>query len=68
VIVVCDSTVLIGLAKIEKLELLREVFSKVCIPGTVFHEVTEKGANKPGSEVIKKVHYFALLFTTTFLL
>jgi len=57
VIVVCDSTVLIGLAKIEKLELLREVFSKVCIPGAVFHEVTEKGANKPGSEVIKKAHW-----------
>ncbi len=53
-IVVCDSTVLIGLAKLGKLELLREVFSKVCIPEAVFHEVAEKGANNPGSEVIKK--------------
>lgn len=26
-------------------------------PEAVFHEVTEKGANKPGSEVIKKAHW-----------
>ena len=31
-IVVSDSTILIGLAKIGKLELLREIFSEVYIP------------------------------------
>ena len=56
-IVVCDSTLLIGLAKIEKLKLLKQVFSKVCIPEAVFHEVAERGANKPGSEVIRDARW-----------
>ncbi|MDL1958232.1 MAG: hypothetical protein LWX01_06825 [Deltaproteobacteria bacterium] len=42
-IVVTDSTVLIGLAKIGKLDLLRKIFSKVYIPQEVFKEVVEKG-------------------------
>ena len=40
-IVVCDSTILIGLAKIGRLDLLREVFSKISVPEEVFHEVVE---------------------------
>ncbi len=52
-IVVCDSTILIGLAKIGRLDLLREVFSKITVPEEIFREVVEKGAGKPGSESIK---------------
>lgn len=37
--VVSDSTVLIGLGKIGKLNLLREIFSKVYIPEEVFKEL-----------------------------
>jgi len=36
VIVVCDSTVLIGLAKIRRLDILRQVFSKISVPEEVF--------------------------------
>jgi uncharacterized protein len=54
VIVVTDSTVLIGLAKIGKLDLLRKIFSKVYIPQEVFKEVVEKGKGKPGSQLIKE--------------
>lgn len=53
-IVVSDSTILIGLAKIGKLELLREIFSEVYIPEEVFEEVAKKGKDKPGSQLIKE--------------
>lgn len=52
-IVVSDSTILIGLVKIGKLHLLREIFSKIFIPEEVFKEVVERGKGKPGSKVIK---------------
>jgi len=53
-IVVSDSTILIGLVKIGKLDLLKETFSKVYIPEEVFKEVVERGKGKPGSKVIKE--------------
>jgi len=53
-IVVSDSTILIGLVKIEKLDLLKEIFFKVYIPEEVFKEVVERGKEKPGSKVIKE--------------
>ena len=36
--VVSDFTVLIGLAKIEKTDLLRDIFQKICIPEAVFRK------------------------------
>jgi len=53
-IVISDSTILIGLVKIGKLDLLKEIFSKVYIPEEVFKEVVERGKGKAGSEVIKE--------------
>jgi predicted nucleic acid-binding protein len=53
-IVVSDSTVLIGLVKIGKLDLLKKIFSNVFIPEEVFKEVVERGKGKPGSKVIKE--------------
>jgi uncharacterized protein len=59
--VVCDSSILIGLAKIGKLDLLREIFSKISVPEEVFCEVVEKGAGKAGSERIKDVHWIEII-------
>lgn len=42
-VVVSDSTVLIGLAKIGKIDLLRELFREIYVPEAVFREVTEDG-------------------------
>lgn len=53
-IVVTDSTVLIGLAKLGQLTLLKEIFSKVSIPDEVFKEVVEQGKDKPGSKLIRE--------------
>jgi uncharacterized protein len=46
--VVCDSTVLIGLAKIRKIELLQLIFREVFIPDAVFNEVVTRGKGRPG--------------------
>ena len=51
-IVVCDSTILIGLVKIGKLDLLKDIFPKIFIPEEVFKEVVEKGKDKTGSKFI----------------
>ena len=53
-IVIANSTIFIGLAKIGKLHLLQKIFSKVYIPKEVHKELTLKGQNKPGSHIIKE--------------
>jgi len=61
VIVVCDSTVLIGLAKIGKLDFLRQLFSKISVPEEVFLEVVEKGAGNPESKSIKDTQWIEVI-------
>ena len=56
-IVVCDSTVLIGLAKIKRLELLQKIFSKVYIPEEVFKEIVERGRKRPGAKIIREAEW-----------
>lgn len=56
-IVVSNSTILIGLAKISKLDLLPKIFSKIYIPKEVYKELVEKGKRKPGSGKIKKAKW-----------
>jgi predicted nucleic acid-binding protein len=53
-IVVSDSTILIGLAKIEKIALLRSLFQAVYIPEAVFQEVTEAGEQRPGAPEVRE--------------
>ncbi len=50
--VVCDSTVLIGLAKIRKIELLNQICGEVYIPDAVFNEVVTGGKGRPGVKEI----------------
>jgi hypothetical protein len=57
VIVVSNSTALIGLAKIGKIYLLREIFSRIYIPEEVYKEVTEAGRNRPGSDAIRNAEW-----------
>ena len=40
--VVCDSIVLIGLTKIERIDLLKQIYKEIYIPEAVFIEVTIK--------------------------
>jgi uncharacterized protein len=57
VIVVCDSTVLMGLAKIGKLQLLKEVFGRIIIPEAVFAEVAEEGLDRPGARSLMEADW-----------
>ncbi len=52
-IVIADSACLIGLSKINRLSVLRDLFGKILIPPAVFHEVVVQGAGKPGAQEVK---------------
>jgi len=51
---VSDSTILIGLAKIEKTDLLRDIFQKIYIPEAVFREVAEEGDQRAGAKTVRE--------------
>jgi predicted nucleic acid-binding protein len=58
--VVSDSTVLIGLAKIEKIYLLRDIFGKIYIPEAVFKEVAEAGKRRPGAKIVRESQWIIM--------
>ena len=51
--VVSNSSVLIALSAIQKLELLKEIFNKIYIPEAVWNEVVVQGEGEPGSKEVK---------------
>ena len=53
--VVADASTLIGLSRIEQLDLLRDLYGEVVIPQTVYDEVVTEA--KYGSEKIKSAKY-----------
>ncbi len=48
--VISNSSPLIGLSSIRKLDILKVVWGSVIIPQAVFHEVVILGENKTGSK------------------
>ncbi len=55
--VVADSSCLIVLSKIGKLEILREIFERIYIPEAVFYEVVDIGKGRVGAQAIKKADW-----------
>jgi predicted nucleic acid-binding protein len=53
-IVVCDASTLIALARIGQLDILVQIEAQVVIPMAVYEEVVIKGAGKPGSDEIRQ--------------
>ncbi len=51
--VICDSTVIIGFAKIGRIHLLKDVFNEVYIPDAVHFEVVVKGNGRPGVKEVE---------------
>lgn len=51
--VVSNSSPLISLARIGKLDLLRQLYGEVFIPEAVWHEVVVKGARESGADEVK---------------
>jgi hypothetical protein len=48
-IVVSDTSPIINLASVGKLELLQQLYGKIAIPKAVYHEITIKGAGQAGA-------------------
>lgn len=55
--VVCNSTVLIGLAKLEKLDILNDIFGEIIIPEEVYQEVVIRGRGKLGANEIQEAKW-----------
>ena len=51
--VVCDSSVIIGLSVVGKLDILWRLFEDVYVPEAVFYEVCVKGKNRVGSRELQ---------------
>lgn len=54
---VCDATVLITLARVERLHLLRQAFQRLVIPEAVYEEVVVRGANRSGAEEVENADW-----------
>lgn len=48
-VVVADSTCLIGLARIGRLQILQQLFGEILIPPAVFRETVTDGQGRPGA-------------------
>jgi predicted nucleic acid-binding protein len=59
-IVVSDTTPLISLLKIDRLDLLEKLFGQVLIPKTVFNELTDDVRFKEEAEQIKSSEYIKI--------
>jgi len=58
-VVVADSTCLIGLSKIGRLGLLRELFESIMIPPAVYDEVVTSGRGRPGADEVAAADWIA---------
>ncbi|MCD6472784.1 DUF3368 domain-containing protein [Candidatus Aerophobetes bacterium] len=58
--VVSDSTTLISLAKIDQFELLRDLFTEIIIPASVYEEVVNKGKGRQGQQQVKNSSWIRL--------
>jgi len=54
VIVVSNSSCLIGLSRIKMLNLLKELFGKIFISQEVYKDVVLKGKGRPGAKEVEK--------------
>lgn len=50
--IVSNASLLINLSRIEKLDLLHDLYEEVIIPEGVWHEVVIEGVGQPGAETI----------------
>jgi len=62
VIVVSNSSPLVSLARIGRLNLLASFYEKVLIPTEVHHEVTVAGRGLPGAEEVRKANWIEVAY------
>jgi len=66
--VICNSTPLIALSSIHKLQLLHHVFGEIIIPEKVYHEVVIAGSGKYGSFDVKACPWIRVMRTSNYAL
>ena len=49
--VISDTTPLIALSNVGKIDLLKDIFGDIVIPKGVWEEVVKEGKGRPGSEI-----------------
>jgi predicted nucleic acid-binding protein len=54
---VCDASTLIALARIGRLDILKQVGVRVTIPTAVYEEIVVKGAGKPGADEVREASW-----------
>jgi len=62
--IVSNSSVLINLALIGRLELLRELYTELTIPEAVWHEVVVEGAGQAGADTVKDATWIKTIAVT----
>ncbi|MEB3780665.1 MAG: hypothetical protein GSR85_10650 [Desulfurococcales archaeon] len=60
-IVVSDSSPLIHLSQIGRLNLLKDLFRELLIPPAVYHEVVIEGRGRPGSEEVREASWIRVV-------
>ena len=60
-IVVSNTSPIINLAAIHKLDLLEKHFGKIIIPRAVFNEITIKGRGEPGDNEVRTSDWFQVI-------
>lgn len=61
---ISDATTLIALARVGRLELLRQVATQIVIPKAVYEEVVIRGAGKPGAEEVETADWIEVHVVT----
>lgn len=56
-IVVSNTSPLINLAAVGKLELLHELYGRIVIPQAVYHEMAVGGAGQPGADQVRTLEW-----------
>ena len=57
--IISDAGPLVALARIGKLDLLRDYFNNISIPNEVYNEICIRGKEKPGAEEIEKASWIS---------
>lgn len=63
--VVVNSSPLIALAVTGQLDLLRQLFTDVIVPTSVYTEITEQGSHRPGAQQVKQIDWFSIRTPST---
>lgn len=53
-VVIANSTCLIGLGKIGRLDILRQLFGHIIVPSAVYHEVVIRGMGRIGAKEVEE--------------